>query len=159
MNLMIERASGPLPRPVRRGVTSLLAVGLAATALTGCSSSGNPANETTQAPAASSAEATAATGQVVELGDGWAKAADSNMTSVFGSLKNTDDQAVTLESIAAADTADVAELHEALTGAAREVGRRRARASRRPATARPVQTVPSIVPSTNPPTEEYPCAS
>lgn len=59
--------------------------------------------------------------------------------------------------------ADVAELHEALTGAAREVGRRRARASRRPATARPVQTVPptvpSIVPSTNPPTEEYPCAS
>lgn len=112
MNLMIERASGPLPRPVRRGVTSLLAVGLAATALTGCSSSGNPANETTQAPAASSAEATTATEQVVELGDGWAKAADSNMTSVFGSLKNTGDQSVTLESIAAADTADVAELHE-----------------------------------------------
>ena len=52
--------------------------------------------------------------------------------------------------------ADVAELHEALTGAAREVGRRRARASRRPAA--PTLPVPSVLP-TNPPTEEYPCAS
>jgi putrescine aminotransferase len=64
--------------------------------------------------------------------------------------------------------ADVAELHEALTGAAREVGRRRARASRRPAApTRPVPAgppaVPPIVlptnPPTDPPTEEYPCAS
>ena len=112
MNRMIERPSGSLRRPLHRGVSSLLAVGLAATALTGCSTSGNQANQTTQAPAASSAEATAATEQVVEWGDGWAKAADSDMTSVFGSLKNPGDQAVTLESIAAADAADVAELHE-----------------------------------------------
>lgn len=48
----------------------------------------------------------------MELTDGWAKAADSNMTSVFGSLKNTGDQSVTLESIDAGDTAGVAELHE-----------------------------------------------
>lgn len=111
MNMMIERPCGPLSRPLRRGVTSLLAMGLAATALTGCSASGNQASETAQTPAAS-AQATAVTEQVVDVADGWAKAADSNMTSVFGSLKNTGDQAVTLQSIAAADTADVAELHE-----------------------------------------------
>ena len=115
MNQMIERSSGSLRRPLHRGVSSLMAVVLAATALTGCSASGdqpNQANRATQAPAASAAEATAATEQVVELRDGWAKAAESDMTSVFGSLKNLGDQAVTLESIAAADTADVAELHQ-----------------------------------------------
>lgn len=110
MNMTIDRSSGPLRRPLHRGTASLLALALAATALTGCAASGNPAGETAQAPAASAE--TGATEQIAELKDGWAKAADSNMTSVFGSLENTGDQAVTLTSIAAADTADVAELHE-----------------------------------------------
>lgn len=104
-------SSFPLPVAVRRGVTSLAVLGLAVTALTGCSAAGNSGSDETQAPAAS-AEGDASSEQVVELTDGWAKAADSNMTSVFGSLKNTGDQAVTLESIDAGDTAGVAELHE-----------------------------------------------
>ncbi len=112
MNMPIETSTRSLPRPLRRSVTTLLAAGFAVTALTGCSVDGNQASEETQAPAASSAEDNAGTEQVVELTDGWAKAADSNMTSVFGSLKNTGDQSVTLESIDAGDTAGVAELHE-----------------------------------------------
>ena len=51
--------------------------------------------------------------------------------------------------------ADVAELQDALTGAACEVGRRRARASRMPVT-----PIPAARPHpTARPTEEYPCAS
>lgn len=69
MNMTIERSSDPLCRTLHRGVTSLLAMGLAATALTGCSASGNQASETTHTAAASS-EATGATEQVVELSDG-----------------------------------------------------------------------------------------
>lgn len=112
MNMSIETPARSLPRPLRRGITTLLAVGFAATALTGCAADGNQASGESQAPAASSAEGNAATEQVVELNDGWAKAADSNMTSVFGSLKNTGDQPVTLEAIDATDVAGVAELHE-----------------------------------------------
>ena len=61
---------------------------------------------------------------------------------------------------------DMADLQEALTGAAREVGRRRARASRVPARpsspARPPSTVLPVRSGSNQParpTEEYPCAS
>lgn len=112
MKTATEFSSSSLPTVMRRGVTSLAALGLAITALTGCSADGNQASDETQAPAASSAEDNAGTEQVVELADGWAKAADSNMTSVFGSLTNSGDQSVTLEAIDASGVAGVAELHE-----------------------------------------------
>ena len=112
MKTVTDTSGFSMPVAVRRGVTSLAVLGLAVTALTGCSADGNQASDETQAPAASSAEDNAGTEQVVELTDGWAKAADSNMTSVFGSLKNTGDQPVTLETIDASGVAGVAELHE-----------------------------------------------
>ena len=108
MHKTIDHSSSPLPPALRKTVTTLLAAGFAVTALAGCSPQETAAEDAPQAPAAS-AEVNQ---QSLELSDGWAKAADSNMTSVFGSLQNTGDHAVTLESISAPEIAGVAELHE-----------------------------------------------
>lgn len=104
MNTLTVRTS-----PVRtRAAASLAVLGLAMATLAGCSA-GDTQDEAAEGTAAASASANE---QVVELSDGWAKAADSNMTSLFGNLQNTGEQAVTLESISAEGIADVAELHE-----------------------------------------------
>lgn len=96
----------------RRGATSLAILGIAATTLVGCSAAEDTEDSAANNTAAASDSATASGDQVVELSDGWAKAADSNMTGVFGNMENSGDQAVTLESIKAEGVAGVAELHE-----------------------------------------------
>ena len=109
---MTNNQSAALTPALRRTVTTLVAAGFAVTALAGCSPQEPPAQGGTQAPAASAEDAAANSETGLELSDGWAKAADSNMTSVFGALQNTGEHAVTLESISAPEIAGVAELHE-----------------------------------------------
>lgn len=93
-----------VPRvPAARRLTALLAVGLTLGALTGCSSGAAPVPD----PGASSAAAAS-----LELSDGWAKAADSGMTAVFGTLRNTGDRAVTVTGVTTDAVAGTAQLHE-----------------------------------------------
>ena len=83
-------------------LTAVLTVGLIAAApLAGCS-------KTETAPKASDASDAA---KVVTIGDQWVKAADSGMTGVFGTLKNSGKDEVTVVS-ATSPAAGRTELHE-----------------------------------------------
>ncbi|MDO4918199.1 copper chaperone PCu(A)C [Kocuria sp.] len=101
------RAAGSA-RPARRALAAAAALGLGLAALTGCSTqSGDQA-----ASSAGESSATATATGPLELKDGWAKAADSDMTAVFGTLTNTSDKDVTLTGAAAEGTAETVQLHE-----------------------------------------------
>lgn len=78
--------------------TALISVGLLAASLTGCSESA------TKTDAATGAKA-------VTVSDQWVKAADSGMTAVFGTLKNSGKDEVTVVS-ATSPAAGRMELHE-----------------------------------------------
>ena len=91
-------------RPVHRALAAAAALGLGLAALTGCSAQGGD-------QAASDSGQSAAAGPL-ELSDGWAKAAPSGMTAVFGTVTNTSDQEVTLKGASAHGVAEDVELHE-----------------------------------------------
>ena len=96
-------------RPAHRAVAAVTVLGLGLAALTGCS-----AQNGEQAPSASgsSSASHAAAAGALKIEDGWAKAADSGMTAVFGKVTNTSDKEVTLKSAAAHGTADDVQMHE-----------------------------------------------
>ncbi|WP_423446654.1 copper chaperone PCu(A)C [Kocuria sp. KSNUG] len=96
-------------RPVHRALAAAAALGLGLAALTGCSAQGGDqaASDSGQGSASQSAAA-----GPLELSEGWAKAAPSGMTAVFGTVTNTSDQEVTLEGASADGIADDVELHE-----------------------------------------------
>ncbi|RKQ34860.1 copper chaperone PCu(A)C [Kocuria tytonis] len=96
-------------RPAHRALAAVAALGLGMAALTGCSSQNG--EQAASNGGESSASQTAAAAPL-ELGDGWAKAADSGMTAVFGKVTNTSDKDVTLTGAAADGTADSVQLHE-----------------------------------------------
>ncbi|MCG2802983.1 MAG: copper chaperone PCu(A)C [Cellulomonas sp.] len=78
---------------------------VAVLALAGCSQSGSGS--------ASSPSPTG--GCPLTISDAWVKAVDSGMTAAFGTLKNTTDQTVTIDS-ATSPAAPMLELHEVVTG-------------------------------------------
>ena len=100
---------GQSGRPVHRALAAAAALGLGLAALTGCSAQGGDqaASDSGQSTASQSAAA-----GPLELSDGWAKAAPSGMTAVFGTVTNTSDQEVTLKGASAHGIAEDVELHE-----------------------------------------------
>lgn len=99
-------------RPLRH---ALLAVVAGALALTGCAG----ATTTTESDTASqSSPASAADSAALKLTvtDPWAKAADSGMTAVFGTLTNESDTDIQIVS-AATSASPMAELHEVVADA------------------------------------------
>ena len=96
-------------RPVHRALAAAAALGLGLAALTGCSAQGG------DQAASDSGQSTASQSEAagpLELSDGWAKAAPSGMTAVFGTVTNTSDQEVTLKGASAHGVAEDVELHE-----------------------------------------------
>ncbi|WP_448006406.1 copper chaperone PCu(A)C [Agromyces bauzanensis] len=88
-------------------ITSAFAVAVAL-ALAGCASAGaTSATTAADAGAGSVAETTAS----VTLTDGWAKAAETGMTAVFGSLENAGSEDLVVIAVET-DAAESAELHE-----------------------------------------------
>ena len=78
---------------------------VAVLALAGCS----------QSTSGTTSSASPSGGCPLTISDAWVKAADSGMTAAFGTLKNTTDQTVTLDS-ATSPAAEKLELHEVVTG-------------------------------------------
>lgn len=92
----------------RRSFASLVAVPLLGLALAGCGSQADAPEPTTTAVAP---QATAA----LTVTDAWAKAADTGMTAVFGTLTNGGDAAVHIVS-ASTPVAARTEIHEVVMG-------------------------------------------
>lgn len=96
-------------------LSALAAVGLLA--LTACgsssdssdSSSGSSSSASSASSSASSAGA--AQGEGLKVTGAWAKAADSGMTAVFGTIENTSTQEITISSAASPATSSI-QLHE-----------------------------------------------
>ena len=96
-----------LKRPTVAVCAALVGLG----ALTACSSSANSGATTTPSTSqATSTPKTTAAGVVV-VDDAWIKTATSDMTAVFGTLRNTTDQPVTVVA-ATTSASDRTELHE-----------------------------------------------
>ena len=90
---------------MQRSLTSALAVA-AALSLAACAGTGTPTSATNAAVGAGrSAEAS------VTLADGWAKAAETGMTAVFGELSNSGSEDLVVVAVET-DAAQSAELHE-----------------------------------------------
>ncbi|WP_229662109.1 copper chaperone PCu(A)C [Agromyces bauzanensis] len=85
-------------------LTSALTVA-AALSLAGCAGAGASATSAADSGAGSVAEAS------VILTDGWAKAAETGMTAVFGSLENAGSEDLVVVAVES-DAAESAELHE-----------------------------------------------
>ncbi|RLZ03971.1 hypothetical protein CWC38_02995 [Kocuria tytonicola] len=101
-------ASRPV-RPAHRALATVAALGLGLAALTGCSAQNG--EQASSGSAESSASRTTATGPL-ELSEGWAKAANSGMTGVFGTVKNTSDKDVTLTGADTHGIAESVQMHE-----------------------------------------------
>lgn len=80
----------------------------ASLALAGCGQTGT-------APAPSESVSTAQSSAALTVSESWAKALDSGMTPVFGTLENTSDQDITVTS-ATTGSAKSTELHETVMG-------------------------------------------
>lgn len=80
---------------------------VAAFSLAGCAGAGGDSGPV----AADATAAPAAVAASVTLTDGWAKAAESGMTAVFGSLENTGSEDLVVVAVET-DAAESAELHE-----------------------------------------------
>lgn len=116
---------------MRKKISALAATVFASTlVLTGCSSDGNGDTDTAETTAAT-AETAAATAETaaeqsssaLTLIDGYcrAKAADSDMTACFGTLKNSSDEDITVESFSAPELEGAStELHEVVDGMMRQ---------------------------------------
>ena len=113
MNTTTHQNTAPVPsrtvRPAHRALATVAALGLGLAALTGCSVQNG--DQASSGSAESSASQTTAAAPL-ELSEGWAKAANSGMTAVFGTLKNTSDRDVTLTGADAHGTAESVQLHE-----------------------------------------------
>ncbi|WP_136707476.1 copper chaperone PCu(A)C [Agromyces sp. H66] len=95
-------------RTIHRSLLASAFVAVAALSFSGCAVTGAVVESAAaEAPASPVADAAAS----VTLTDGWAKAAESGMTAVFGSLENAGAEDVVVVS-AATDAADAIELHE-----------------------------------------------
>ncbi len=100
-------------RTTRHSLTLALA-SVATLALAACGSSSSGAGTTaasTTAPAPTSAAQTSAAMAPVMVEDAWVKAADSGMTAMFGTIKNTGSSDVTVVS-ATSSVSKMLELHE-----------------------------------------------
>ncbi|WP_312918469.1 copper chaperone PCu(A)C [Kocuria sp.] len=105
MNYNLNTTSVPAPR---RALAAVAVLGPGLATLSGCSAQGGEA-----ASPAGTDSATHSTAAVpLELSDGWAKAADSGMTAVFGKLTNISGQEVTFTGAGADGVARSVELHE-----------------------------------------------
>ena len=92
--------------------TALVAVGLlAAGSLAGCQAASKTDTATSSQSAAAQDGAAQDGAKVVTVSDQWVKAADTGMTAVFGTLKNSGKQEVTVVS-ATSPAAGRMELHE-----------------------------------------------
>ena len=96
----------------RRALAAVAALGLGLAALSGCSAQGG---ENASSPTATGSATHSTTAAPLELTDGWAKAADSGMTAVFGTLTNTSGKEVKLSGADAHGTASSVQLHETVT--------------------------------------------
>lgn len=93
---------------------ALLAVGVGALALTGCAETTTTTETNT---ASESAQPSAGASELkLTVTDPWAKAADSGMTAVFGTITNDSDADVQIVS-AATSASPMAELHEVVADA------------------------------------------
>lgn len=106
MNHNLNTTSVPAPR---RALAAVAVLGLGLAALSGCSAQGG---EAASSPAGTDSATHGTAAAPLELSDGWAKAADSGMTAVFGKLTNTSGQEVTFTGAAADGVARSVELHE-----------------------------------------------
>lgn len=79
----------------RRGARTGAGLLIAGLALTGCGSAAD-SGETTPSATATSASSTAAAADELTLKSGWAKAAPSGMTAVFGTLHNAGEQPIVI---------------------------------------------------------------
>lgn len=96
-------------RTARLGVIAAAAL----IALTGCATNNDGAPTAQEAPA----EAAGTAADSVQLHDGWTKSAPAgDMTGAFGTLENTSDREVTVESVTS-PIADRVELHETVPDA------------------------------------------
>ena len=113
MNTMTHQHAAPVPsrtaRPVHRALATVAALGLGLAALTGCSA--QTGDQASSGSGESSASPSAPAPQL-ELSEGWAKAANSGMTAVFGTLKNTSGEDISLTGADAHGTAESVQLHE-----------------------------------------------
>ena len=101
-------------RPAHRALATVAALGLGLAALTGCSAQNG--EQASSGSAESSASQTTAAGPL-ELSEGWAKAANSGMTGVFGTVKNTSDKDVTLTGADTHGVAESVQMHETVKDA------------------------------------------
>ena len=93
-------------RTMQRSLTSALAVA-AALSLAACAGTGTPTSATNAAAAGAGRSAETS----VTLADGWAKAAETGMTAVFGELSNSGSEDLVVMAVET-DAAQSAELHE-----------------------------------------------
>lgn len=107
-------------RKTTKKVSALAATVFAATfVLAGCSSDGDSNGSTTASDAANSEQDSSA----LDLADGYcrAKAEDSDMTACFGTLKNSSNEDITVESFTAPDLEGAnTELHDVVDGRMRQ---------------------------------------
>ena len=106
MNYNLNTTSVPAPR---RALAAVAVVGLGLATLSGCSAQGG---EAASSPAGTDSATHSTAAAPLELSDGWAKAADSGMTAVFGKLTNISGQEVTFTGAGADGVARSVELHE-----------------------------------------------
>lgn len=98
------------PRRLRRVSATALSLGLCVATLAGCSGNSQPSESTTNQ---STASARASDSQKLELSfeKSWVKASDTDMTGVFGTLRNTGKEPVTITGAQAPHGAKYAEFH------------------------------------------------
>ena len=105
-------------------ISALAATVFASTlVLTGCSSEGDGDTNTAETTGATAETAAEQSSSALELADGYcrAKAADSDMTACFGTLKNTSDEDITVDSFSAPELEGAStELHEVVDGMMRQ---------------------------------------
>lgn len=109
---------------MHKKISALAATVFASTlVLAGCSSDDNGDTDTAETTAATAETAAEQSSSVLTLTDGYcrAKAADSDMTACFGTLKNTSDEDITVDSFSAPELEGApTELHEVVDGMMRQ---------------------------------------